>query len=119
MHPQSTQPAPTHRPRVQLVPGRRGTYHVESQTIPGWFYTTTAYTCDCPARRDCKHMTFVKHLNGVFYAPKTPAPVVDAPPTRTPAALMSRLQECFDGTFGDEPRIDPEGDLSYLARLSA
>ncbi len=95
MHPQSTQPAPTHRPRVQLVAGKRGTYHVESQTIPGWFYTTTAYTCDCPARKPCKHSRFVKRLNAAFYAPKAAAPTFT--PARTSAALMSRLQQCFDG----------------------
>ncbi len=61
--------APTHTPRVSLT-GQRGTYLVQSSTDASVFYTTTACSCTCPARKPCKHMTFVKRLNAAFYVPK-------------------------------------------------
>jgi len=69
----ATRPAPasTCKPRVALT-GQRGTYRVESQTIPGVYYTTTAASCTCPARKPCKHMAAVKRLNVAFYLSKTP-----------------------------------------------
>ena len=65
--------ATTHRPRVSLT-GQRGTYLVESGTTPGLFYTTTACSCDCPARKLCKHSTFVRRLNAAFYYKPTSSP---------------------------------------------
>ncbi len=76
-----------HRPRIALS-GTRGTYHVESQTHAGAFYTTTAASCTCPAGqwgKVCKHSAAVKRLNAAFYAPKAP---------KRPAG-MAALQECY------------------------
>ncbi len=67
------------KPRIALT-GQRGTYRVESQTTPGVFYVTTVARCSCPARKPCKHMTFVRGLNVAFFVEKeatTPvAPVI-------------------------------------------
>jgi len=70
--------ATMYKPRVSLT-GKRGTYRVESQTTPGVFYTTTAASCSCPARKPCKHMRFVRGLNVAFFVRKEAAgPRLDA-----------------------------------------
>ena len=88
--PSTKSTAIAHTPHVKLVDGKRGTYLVESGTTPGLFYTTTACSCDCPAYRSCKHMTFVKRLNAAFYAPKA-NPAKPAPR----AAGLRALDEAF------------------------
>jgi len=81
-----TAPASTCKPRVALT-GQRGTYRVESQTTPGVYYTTTAASCTCPARKPCKHMAAVKRLNVAFYLPKT---------RTTPAAVVASGNAALD-----------------------
>ncbi len=74
--------APSYTPRVALT-GKRGMYRVQSGTNPGVFYTTTAASCSCPARKPCKHMRFVRRLNVAFFVRKEVAPT--ATPAPTPA----------------------------------
>jgi len=82
--------ASTFKPRVSLT-GKRGTYQVQSGTDPGVFYTTTAASCSCPARKPCKHMAAVKRLNVAFYLPKTPMTRPSTPSTPPATALDAPL----------------------------
>jgi len=77
MHTQST----AYRPTVKLTP-HRGWYRVQSGTDPNTYYETSANQCDCPARKPCKHMRFVRSLNVAFFVKKeAEAPVVVVPMT--------------------------------------
>ena len=55
-----------YRPSVKLT-AHRGWYRVQSGTNPSVYYETSANSCTCPARKPCKHMTFVRVLNVSFY----------------------------------------------------
>ncbi len=59
----------TYTPRVALT-GRRGTYRVQSGSDATVYYTTTANSCTCPARKPCKHQRFVRRLNVAFFTKK-------------------------------------------------
>ncbi len=59
----------TYPPRVALT-GRRGTYRVQSGSDATVYYTTTANSCTCPARKPCKHQRFVRRLNVAFFTKK-------------------------------------------------
>jgi len=59
----------TYTPRVALT-GRRGTYRVQSGADATIYYTTTANSCTCPARKPCKHQRFVRRLNVAFFTKK-------------------------------------------------
>jgi hypothetical protein len=59
----------TYTPRVALT-GRRGTYRVQSGSDATVYYTTTANSCTCPARKPCKHQRFVRRLNIAFFTKK-------------------------------------------------
>jgi len=82
MHTQSTA---AYKPSVKLT-AHRGWYRVQSGTDPNTYYETSANQCDCPARKPCKHMKFVRSLNVAFFVKKeatTPAadPTVEEEPT--------------------------------------
>ncbi len=96
-----TAPASTCKPRVALT-GQRGTYRVESQTIPGVYYTTTANSCTCPARKPCKHQRFVRRLNVAFFTKKATE--------QTPPAATAGL---------DDLRVEAERRLASAHRALA
>jgi len=64
-----------YRPAVKLT-AHRGWYRVQSQTNPSVFYETSANSCDCPARKPCKHQKFVRSLNVTFFVRKEATPTV-------------------------------------------
>ncbi len=76
MHTQST----AYRPTVKLTP-HRGWYRVQSGTDPNTYYETSANQCDCPARKPCKHMRFVRSLNVAFFVKKEAETLVVVPMT--------------------------------------
>jgi len=76
MHTQST----AYRPTVKLTP-HRGWYRVQSGTDPNTYYETSANQCDCPARKPCKHMRFVRSLNVAFFVKKEAETPVVVPMT--------------------------------------
>ncbi len=78
MHTQSTA---AYKPTVRLTT-HRGHYRVQSGTNPSVFYETTANQCDCPARKPCRHMKFVRSLNVAFFVKK------EATPTATDAEQL-------------------------------
>ena len=92
--------ATSYKPRVSLT-GKRGTYRVESQTTPGVYYTTTAASCTCPARKPCKHMRFVRRLNVAFYVKREAA-----------GAVLAILPQ-------PPPVVGIDGELAAAARLLA
>ncbi len=75
-----TPAATSYTPRVSLT-GKRGMYRVQSGTDPRVFYTTTAASCSCPARKPCKHMRYVRGLNVAFFVRKEVAPTATPAPT--------------------------------------
>ena len=66
MHTKSTA---AYKPTVRLT-AHRGWYRVQSGTDPNTYYETSANQCDCPARKPCKHMKFVRSLNVAFFVKK-------------------------------------------------
>ncbi len=97
----------TYTPRVALT-GRRGTYRVQSGSDATVYYTTTANSCTCPARKPCKHQRFVRRLNVAFFTKKA---TEQTPPaaTSSDAALTEaeRLLEVARRALADcHPQAD-------------
>lgn len=87
MHSKSTA---AYRPTVKLT-AHRGWYKVQSGTNPSAWYSTTANSCTCPARKPCKHQRFVRALNVAFFVRKEAAPTsirVSSTGTKGCAALL-------------------------------
>jgi len=78
----------TYTPRVALT-GRRGTYRVQSGSDATVYYTTTANSCTCPARKPCKHQRFVRRLNVAFFTKKA---TEQTPPAAT-AGIDAQIAE--------------------------
>ncbi len=105
----------TYPPRVALT-GRRGTYRVQSGSDATVYYTTTANSCTCPARKPCKHQRFVRRLNVAFFTKKA---TEQTPPaaTSSDAALAEaerRLASALRALADTDPRDD-----SYAMLLRA
>jgi len=105
----------TYTPRVALT-GRRGTYRVQSGSDATVYYTTTANSCTCPARKPCKHQRFVRRLNVAFFIKKA---TEQTPPaaTSSDAALAEaerRLASAYRALADTDPRDD-----SYAVLLRA
>jgi len=83
-----TAPASTYKPRVALT-GRRGTYRVQSGSDATVYYTTTANSCTCPARKPCKHQRFVRRLNVAFFTKKATEQTPPAATTSIDARLVA------------------------------
>jgi len=95
-----TAPASTCKPRVALT-GRRGTYRVQLGSDATVYYTTTANSCTCPARKPCKHQRFVRRLNVAFFTKKATE--------QTPPAATS----------SDAPLVEAERRLASAHRALA
>ncbi len=65
-HPIPSKKDTAYKPVVKLT-AHRGWYKVQSGSNPSVYYETSANQCDCPARKPCKHMRYVRLLNIVFY----------------------------------------------------
>jgi hypothetical protein len=72
--------ATTYKPMVKLT-SHRGLYRVQSGSNPSVYYETSANQCDCPARKPCKHMRYVRLLNIAFYVTKEAEGPVAVPMT--------------------------------------
>ncbi len=72
--------ASTYKPVVRLT-AHRGLYRVQSGSNPSVYYETGANQCDCPARKPCKHMRYVRLLNIAFYVTKEAEGPVAVPMT--------------------------------------
>ncbi len=72
--------ATTYKPLVKLT-SHRGWYKVQSGTNPSVYYETSANQCNCPARKPCKHMRFVRALNVAFFVKKEAEAPVAVPMT--------------------------------------
>jgi len=98
----------TYTPRVALT-GRRGTYRVQSGSDATVYYTTTANSCTCPARKPCKHQRFVRRLNVAFFTKKA---TEQTPPAATAGidtqlAASERLLEVARRALADcHPQAD-------------
>ena len=103
----------TYTPRVALT-GRRGTYRVQSGSDATVYYTTTANSCTCPARKPCKHQRFVRRLNVAFFTKKA---TEQTPPAATAGidaqlAESERLLEVARRALADsDPRSDEYATL--------
>jgi len=73
-----TKVSQTYKPTVKLT-AHRGWYRVQSGTNPYVYYQTSANQCDCPARKLCKHMKFVRSLNVAFFVKKEAEALVAVP----------------------------------------
>jgi len=92
----------TYTPRVALT-GRRGTYRVQSGSDATVYYTTTANSCTCPARKPCKHQRFVRRLNVAFFTKKATEQTPPAATTGIDAQLAAseRLLEVARRALAD------------------
>jgi len=75
-----TKVSQTYKPTVKLT-AHRGWYRVQSGTDPHTYYETSANQCDCPARKPCKHMRFVRSLNVAFFVKKEAEALIVVPMT--------------------------------------
>jgi len=83
-----TKVSQTYKPTVRLT-SHRGWYRVQSGTDPNTYYETSANQCDCPARKTCKHMKFVRALNVAFFVKKeAEAPVVVPMSAGAPSGIV-------------------------------
>ncbi len=81
-----------YKPTVRLT-AHRGWYRVQSGSNPSVFYATSTNQCDCPARKTCKHMRFVRSLNVAFFVKKeAEAPVVVPMTAGAPSGLVRPVQ---------------------------
>ncbi len=103
---QSTKPrrptATSYRPIVRRL--GQGVYQIGSRTVPGALYTVTltgrdTHVCTCPAYtygRDCWHHAAARQASAFFSkwysqaVPRVVAPVMLAPPPRSPSTRPSR-----------------------------
>ncbi len=72
--------ATSYKPGVKLT-AHRGWYRVQSGTRADVWYETSANSCTCPARKPCKHQTFVLSLNVAFFVKKEAEAPVSVPMT--------------------------------------
>lgn len=103
----------TYTPRVALT-GRRGTYRVQSGSDATVYYTTTAHSCTCPARKPCKHQRFVRRLNVAFFTKKATEQTRPAATAGIDAQLAEseRLLEIARRTLADcHPQSDEYAGL--------
>ena len=106
----------TYTPRVALT-GRRGTYRVQSGADATVYYTTTANSCTCPARKPCKHQRFVRRLNVAFFTKKATEQTPPAATAGIDAQLAEserRLASAHHALADTDPRDD-----SYAVLLRA
>ncbi len=78
-------PPSTYKPAVKLT-AHRGWYRVQSGSNPIVWYEASANSCTCPARKPCKHMTYVRSLNVAFYVRKEGMPAACPTVEKEPAA---------------------------------
>jgi len=76
----STKSTAAYKPIVRLTT-HRGWYRVQSGSDASVWYETSANQCDCPARKPCKHMKFVRSLNVAFFVKKEAEALVVVPMT--------------------------------------
>ncbi len=87
-HPVPSKKDTAYKPSVKLT-AHRGWYRVQSGSNPNVFYDTSANQCDCPARKPCKHMKFVRSLNVAFFVKKeAEAPVVVPMTAGAPSGIV-------------------------------
>lgn len=87
----STKSTAAYKPTVRLT-AHRGWYHVQSGSDASVWYETAANQCDCPARKPCKHMRYVRLLNIAFYVTKEAA----SSSATQPATTSGRCVVCGD-----------------------
>jgi len=75
-----TKSTAAYKPTVRLT-AHRGWYRVQSGSTPSVWYETSANQCNCPARKPCKHMRFVRSLNVAFFVKKEAEAPVAVPMT--------------------------------------
>ncbi len=96
--------APSYKPAVKLT-AHRGWYRVQSGSTPSVYYETSANQCDCPARKPCKHMRYVRSLNVAFFVKKeAEAPVVVPMSAGAPSGLVRPVQG--NPTAGVDAQVD-------------
>ncbi len=96
----------SYKPTVKLM-AHRGWYRVQSGTTPSVYYETSANQCDCPARKLCKHMRFVRSLNVAFFVKKEAETPVVVPMT---AGAPSRIVRPVMTTTPAVASLDAQAD---------
>ncbi len=96
-----TKSTATYKPTVRLT-AHRGWYRVQSGTDPHTWYETSANQCDCPARKTCKHMKFVRSLNVAFFVTKeAEAPVAVPMSAGAPSGIKRPVRGGVVSHVGD------------------
>ena len=96
-----TKSTATYKPTVRLT-AHRGWYRVQSGTDPHTWYETSANQCDCPARKTCKHMKFVRSLNVAFFDTKeAEAPVAVPMSAGAPSGIKRPVRGGVVSHVGD------------------
>jgi len=110
-----TKVSQTYKPTVKLT-AHRGWYRVQSGSNPSVYYETSANQCDCPARKLCKHMKFVRSLNVAFFVKKeAEAPVVVVPMTAgAPSGIVRPVMPTLPAVASLDAQADEAEQL--LAR---
>jgi len=116
-HPVPSKKDTAYKPSVKLT-AHRGWYRVQSGSNPNVFYDTSANQCDCPARKPCKHMKFVRSLNVAFFVKKeAEAPVVVPMTAGAPSGIVRPVRSTPPVVAALDAQTDEaEVQLAYARR---
>lgn len=115
-HPIPSKKDTAYKPSVKLT-AHRGWYRVQSGTDPRTWYETSANQCDCPARKPCKHMKFVRALNVAFFVKKeVETPVVVPMTAGAPSGIVRPVRPTPAVASLDAQADEAEVQLAYARR---